>query len=200
VSVTVVAGQTAPVRLGKAAIVPAVPVPAPIIAPPPVAPPEAPTAEVVAPAPPPDAPPEHHHNWHPQTMAPVWTGVGVSVVGFATAIIFGAFKSGAQSSYNGQVNAIKQATFPNSAGACVHPQGSLVGGCSALSSDGNDVNTDATVANVGIAAGVIGGAFALGWYFWGPRSTSTSSSTASSPHLAPMVGPRVGGLTLGGSF
>ena len=82
------------------------------------------------------------------------------------------------------------------------PGSSLAQGCSSLVSDGNDVSTDATVANVGIAVGVVGAGFALGWYLFAPkRPTDSPTGTKTAwPQLMPMLGPHKQGLVLGGTF
>jgi hypothetical protein len=133
-------------------------------------------------------------------MGPLWTGAAVSVAGFATAIIFGVFKGNAQTAYNTEVSNIETAVGFNSMGACNKPSPSLSSPCANLASDGNDVSTDATVANVGIAIGVVGAGFALGWYLFAPKAEPKPASTAQQTYFRPMVGPHVGGLGMGGSF
>jgi hypothetical protein len=123
------------------------------------------------------------------------------VAGFVTAIIFGATRASAMNSYNTQVSTITN-NFPNAKaanGACVNPKPSLTSACSALSSDGNDVNTDSTMTTVGIVAGSVGAAFAIGWYLFAPKQAEYPNKTAWT-HVEPLVGPRVGGLSLGGTF
>ena len=140
-------------------------------------------------------------------MTPVWVGAGVGVAGFVTAIVFGVLKGSAQNSYNTQVATIqsglsaKGIPLSRQAGMCAQPSSdvSLTNACASLTSDGNDVNNDATVANVGIAVGIVGVGFAAGWYLFAPKDTAQGSKTAW-PRIQPMVGPRVGGLSLGGAF
>jgi len=205
-SVTVTAGQTVAVKLGKGgppppAVAPAVPVePA---TPPPTAP-EPPAATPAAPPPSATEPSASGPGLFspPETMTPVWVGLGVGGAGFLTAILFGVFKGSAQSSYDAEVNVIKAAVGPSSQGACVNPTpgSSLAGGCASLTSDGNAVNADATAANVGIAVGVVGVAFAAGWYLFAPKAAKAETKAAWAPRVEPIVGPRGGGLSLGGSF
>ncbi len=199
-SVTVAAGQTVMVKLGKggAAVVPVpVPVPGGEPAPTPVAPPPA-EPDVPTPA-------DKDHTTilsRPATMAPVWIGATVSVAGFATAVIFAVFKSNAVSSYNGEVSEIETALGKQSQGACTNPKPNVASGCNALNSDANDVSNDATAANVGVAVGLVGAAFAITWYLAAPKAKSQSTSTGvlSHPHVEPILGPHLGGFALGASF
>jgi hypothetical protein len=200
-SVTVAAGQTVPVKLGKSAAVVA---PILLTPEPPPMPAPVPPSDEPGPTPPVAPPPSDSGPGllsRPETLTPVIVGAGVSVVGFVTAIILGVSKSSAQNSYDSQVSIITEKIGMNAAkGACVHPASNLAMACSALSSDGSDVNTDATVANVGIAAGVIGAGFAVGWYLFAPKAGATENHAAAWPHVEPIVGPRVGGLSIGGAF
>jgi len=138
-------------------------------------------------------------------LTPVFIGVGVGLAGFVTAIIFGVSKGSAQTSYDNQQAAIVKAAAtpsnPNASGACVNPgSASLAQGCNALISDGNDVSTDATAANVGIAIGVVGVAFAAGWYLFAPKAQSGENKPAAALHFTPMVGRRTNGMSLGWEF
>jgi tetratricopeptide (TPR) repeat protein len=203
-SVTVAAGQTVMVKLGKTAGAPPPAEPLPV--PEPIAPP----TETVTPPPPqptPPPPPEPAESpglfSRPEAMSPVWIGAGVSLAGFATAIIFAVFKGNAQTTYNGQVSTIQSSIgSADSMGACVNPKAGsqLALACQQLTSDGNDVSADATVANVGIAAGVVGAAFAAGWYLFAPKQKTGSSSSMTITNVAPIVGSHVNGLGVGGTF
>jgi len=135
-NVTVAAGQTVMVKLGKvaadAAPIPIMPVPEPL--PPVVAPPVEP--------PPPAAEPSSTSIFsRPSTMAPVWIGAGVGFAGFVTAIILGVSKGNAVDSYNSESAVIVQAVgATHASGACVNPKSAqLAGGCSALTNDASDV-------------------------------------------------------------
>jgi hypothetical protein len=203
-TVTVAAGQTQSVKLAKAALgaIPPPPVPVAPAASAPPAPPPAPEPEPT-PAPSPAGPSGPGFLSPPSMMTPVWVGAGVGLAGFVTAILFGVFKGAAQNSYNTQAATIQAGLLNKSQwqGACTHPSSdlSLTNACASLTSDGNDVNNDATAANVGIAIGVVGLGFAAGWYLFAPKDAAQGSKTAW-PRVEPLVGPRVGGLSVGGSF
>ena len=95
----------------------------------------------------------HHWGWVAAT------GV-VTVAGFTTALVMCFEKTSAQNSANSVAAAIEangggQGTCyigPNS------PTPKFAGACNDLSTDDNNVNADATIANVGIAVGIVGGA------------------------------------------
>ncbi len=192
-SVTVVAGQTVTVKFGKSDV------------PSGAGTPDVPSGEGAA-APATGASSSTGLFSRPDTLAPVWIGLGVGVAGLTTAILFAVFKGGAQSSYNNQYNAIGAASpGGNPGGACISPASPQVQtACSAASSDANAVNTDATIANVGIAVGAVGVAFAAGWYLFAPKQRAAAPADAAPktawPEVHPLVGPHLGGLGLGGTF
>jgi len=175
-TVNVVASQTAAVRLGKGinAPVPAVtPLPPEPVAGPTIEPPPPPLALTPPPPPPPPSSGGGGLFSPPASMLPVWLGVGAGVVGFGGAIMFAVFKGNAKSSYNSENSTILEATSPHSAGACNNPTNpGIISGCQALVNDSNAVSSDATAANVGIVVGVVGVAFAAGWYLFAPQGLS----------------------------
>ncbi len=202
-SVTVAAGQTVMVKLGKggggAAVVPVEVAPVP----------EQPAATPATPEQPAAGTPPAASNTEskpglfspPATLVPVWVGAGVGFAGFVTAIVLVVFKGNAQDAYNNQVTLITSAIKGNSAGACVNPKtASLANGCSVLNQDSSAVSSDATVGNVGLVAGIVGVTFAAGWYLFAPKRDQKPASTALQPSVVPLVGPHVGGLALGASF
>ncbi len=206
-SVTVAAGQTVMVKLGKAAGAAPVPATAPVdhgtsppASPPP---PETPPAETTRPPATPEASKSSVFS-APSAMAPVWAGVGVGVAGFVTAVILGVSKSNAQSSYNGQVSAIQTAEGgpAKAVGKCTNPPAGspLANGCASLTDDANDVSTDATIGNVGIVVGVVGLAFAASWYLFAPKADAAKPGPAALRHVQPVIGPHIGGMSLGGTF
>jgi hypothetical protein len=204
-TVSLVAGQTVAVKLGKGIPMP-VPIatpspPEPITVPPPPPPPDA----VPAPTPLP-TPSGPGILSPPASMLPVWLGVGAAVVGFGGAIIFGVFKANAVSSYNSENSELLEyasGTPQGSRGACNSPTSpQLTAGCQALVTDSNAVSSDATVANVGIAIGVIGVAFAAGWYLFAPKADrpSGSASNALPIRVEPILAPHTQGLNVGMTF
>jgi hypothetical protein len=200
-SVTVAAGQTVVVKLGKGGAPPpavaVVPVPAATPAEP------APTPPETTPPPPPAEESKPGLFSPPATTLPVWVGAGVGFAGFLTAIIFGVLKGNAQDEYNSQATTIMSSIKGNSTGACLNPKTvDLMNACGNLNSDGSDVSADATAANVGVVVGIVGVGFAAGWYLFAPKKDTAKPSNAAgfSPSVQPMLGPHVGGLNVGASF
>jgi len=201
VTLSVAAGQSAPVRLGKG-VAPPVPVMTPV-------PPEPATAPPPEPAPPPGvAPPQvQEDSFRPKVMWPIWVGAGAAAVGFGGAIVWGVvLKGNAQSSYNTEQSQIIEATSPHSMGACNNPTNSqLIAGCQALSSDATAVSGDATAANTLLVLGIVGAGFSLGWLFLAPKqpvgdATPATASNAPTFHVAPLIGPQLRGMSVGGQF
>jgi hypothetical protein len=145
----------------------------------------------------------------PRSTAPVWIGGVVGVAGFGTAILFAVFKGEANSSYTNLQNEItstaKKDGFPIS-GICSKPPSNFVMACSSLQSDQNQINTDATVANIGVAVGVVGLAFGLGWYLFAPKRDAhnahdtNAASSAPASSFVPILEPHMNGLGYVGSF
>jgi hypothetical protein len=75
--------------------------------------------------------------------------------------------------------------------------------CSTYKNDLDQVNQDATAANV---SGVVAGAgilFAAGWYLFAPKKDAAESAPSTSINVLPMVGVGVNGpsgLSVSGSF
>jgi len=199
-SVTVAAGATIVVKLGKGGAPVAVPVPVPVPTPeptPPTTPPETtPPPETPAPPPPP-AESKPGLFSPPALMLPVYVGAGVGFAGFVTAIVLAVEKGNAQSEYNNQASTIMAAIKGNSTGACINPKSAqLQNACSSLTSDGSDVSGDATVANVGLAVGIVGVAFAGGWYLFAPKREAKPAGSGFAPTVQPVVGAHVSGLSV----
>jgi tetratricopeptide (TPR) repeat protein len=216
ISVTASAGQGATAKFGAVSAAPVPPPPAAPAAEPPAEPAPAPPFEPnPAPAPPPAAlPPEaptsevsHHWGWV------VGSGV-VMVAGFTLAAVMGAEKASAQNSANGVAAAItnnvlatpNQPPYGNPAGVCSNTAASspYSGPCANLATDNNNVNADATVANVGIAIGVIGAVGLIASIIVAASSYGGDSkgpaTTTSSLALTPILGRTLSGMSLGGSF
>ena len=177
----------------------------PVVAPPPTnntaSPPPDNTATPAA-TPPPDAPPTPPpaHNESPASSSPGFFTppdnivpfvilAGVGVVGVATGIIMGITKNSAQSNANDLGNKIEANGGP----------GANPGAYSAYQSDLNDVNTDATVANIGLGVGIA--ALVGAGIYWGLASkTGGSSALLHVPMVTPTVGRSSGGLSLTATF
>jgi hypothetical protein len=133
----------------------------------------------------------------------------VTVVGFVTAAIMGVEKASAQNSANTVAQSITtyyQGQHPGAdpSGVCynVSPSSTPYGpGCAALASDDNNVNADATLANIGIAVGVVGAVGVVITTIFAVNSYGHAAENASSPlTVTPLVGHGVGGMMLGGAF
>jgi len=203
-TLTLAAGQVAPVRLSPAAATADTPVPPPVV-PVPI---EEPTPLPVAPSATPKAAepsPEKTRGFFspPKTMAPFWVGLAVGVAGGATAVVFAVFKGEASS--NSQTlqseivhNANERGISPNN--ICVTPPTAFQSACSSFQNDINLLNTDATVANVAVGVGIAGVAFSLGWYLFAAKQDATPEAPNASGPFVPFVGPHEGGLGYSGSF
>jgi hypothetical protein len=62
------------------------------------------------------------------------------------------------------------------------------------------VNTDATLANVGLGVGIAALVGAGVYWVLATKSGGSSSALVHIPQLTPMIGHSTGGLSLGGSF
>jgi hypothetical protein len=201
-SVAASAGQVVQVRFGIGGGA------APVVAPIPV---PTPTPEEAAMNPPPEttpppkpAPADEGPGLFspPKNTTPVWIGAGVAVAGAGVAVLFAVFKSQANSNYTSLQNeitstAMKRGLSPN--GLCSTPPSGFATACQNLQSDQNQVNSDATAANIGIIVGAVGLAFGLGWYLFAPKRDAKDSSTKSSSFV-PIFEPHQNGLGYVGSF
>jgi hypothetical protein len=208
--VNVTTGQVVPVKFalgGGAAVVP-VPVPTP-----------EPTSTASStptegqPTPPPEKPASEGGPGlfsPPRSMAGVWVGVTAVVVGTGTAILMAVFKGNAnsadkqaQSTIINHYKGVNEGMSPP-AGFCNSLTGSNAttygNACQNLQSDASQVNTDATVANLGVAVAIVGAAFGLGWYLFAPKADAKDSSTAPTSSFAPILQPKFQGLSYTLSF
>jgi hypothetical protein len=126
----------------------------------------------------------------PNNVVPALVLGGVSVAGFVTAIIMGVSKSTAQDNAN-QIAARISVVSPG------NPQGDP-GDYANYNSDLNDVNTDATIANIGLGVGIAGLAGAV--LYWGLADKGHGSAALHAPIVTPMIGRSSGGASLGLSF
>lgn len=123
----------------------------------------------------------------PDNMVPVFIFAGVSLAGFATGIVMGISKTTAQNNANDLASKINA-----NGGPAANP-----GATNAYNSDLNDVNTDATIANIGLgvgAAGLLGAVI----YWVAANKTSETSMTGLIQH--PVVVPTVGRSSGGAAF
>jgi len=148
----------------------------------------------------------------PDPMWPVYVGLGVGAAGLVSAIIFAVFKSSAQSkadevAQNIRVNAGKYGIPAQ--GACNNPtpsiQANFANACSTLRSNNENIDTDATIANVSLVVMGVGFVGAGLYYLLGPKPSEAATDTKSSsalprPQLVPWWSAQGGGLTLSGSL
>lgn len=139
----------------------------------------------------------------PSNLVPVFLGGGVAVAGFAVAIIVGvAAKSSAQHNAD-SVEAQINAQFPGGkapSGTCTNPSARFANACSALKSDIDNVNTDATIGNIGLGVGIAATAFTVGYWLFATKHDAAEPATGVRVQPAPMLGYREGGMALVGSF
>jgi hypothetical protein len=142
----------------------------------------------------------------PETISPVIIGGIVSLGGFATAIAFLISKSNAQNSANSVAAEIR--AHGGQQGSCTDPSMTVTFGqaCSALNSDDNAVNSDATLGNIGLGVGIAGAVFSLGYYMFAtkhvddPGSEARPKTNAPTVAVTPLTGPHLSGLSLTGTF
>jgi hypothetical protein len=220
IPVTANAGQGATAKFSAPAVATAPP-------PPPAAAPVEPTPEPAQPPtsePSPEAapalatstlPPDHTDRSHHWGWV-VATGI-VTVAGFTVAGIMGVEKSNAQNSANGVAQAITNNVIANTPagsqpviqGTCNPPSPTYASACAALATDNNNVNADATIANIGIVVGAVGAAglvasiIVAATSYGGDSKTGSAAratSTASRFGVAPVVGKGLNGLNLSVTF
>jgi hypothetical protein len=125
-------------------------------------------------------------------------GGAVAVGGAILAGAFAAERSSANSNYMTVEQTISQNAQKdglNQTGLCNNPPSRYASACSTLQSDANAVNQDATVANFGVAAIVVGALVAVGgvvWWIAGAKRTGNAPTSS----ITPWVGPNL----TGGSF
>lgn len=142
----------------------------------------------------------------PENTTPVFVGLGVAGAGLVTAIIFAAFKADAQSKADSVASDIRAAAQQRSlspTGVCSNTtaavQTAFANACSTLKDDNDKVDTDATIANIGIGVMAVGLVFSAGWYLFAPKRERTTGSLTIQPYGG--YGPNAPhGMMLGGSF
>jgi tetratricopeptide (TPR) repeat protein len=207
-SVTVMGGEKATTHFAKAAI--------PVVTPPPPPPPEAPAP------PPPPPPPEAEKKpveapskkeavaekapgkslfAAPSNLLPAVALGAVAVAGYVVGGVMVAFKNKAQSQANSTASEI--IAHGGGSGTCsaqsLAREGQFAQACSAYQTDNNQVNQDATAANVAVgvgAAATVG--FVVYWLLAEKGGSEASARTA--PVVMPVVGRSEAGLSLSARF
>lgn len=156
----------------------------------------------------------------PETMAPVYVGIAVGVVGLAGTITFAAFKSNAQKSADSVAADIRaaasarntttgQPVHTDSKGNPVNPTGICSNtdskvrvefgtACKTLTDNNKKIDTDATLANVSAGVMVVGFVFAAGWYLFAPKREPDRSGKG--PIVTPYAGWGNAGLDVSYTF
>jgi hypothetical protein len=146
----------------------------------------------------------------PKTMVPVFIGGGVAVAGFlGLALPFAIAKGSAQDSATSVASQIRTAAAQRGISTTNPPLCSRTDAqtvqtfgkaCQTLSDDNDKVNTDATIANIGIGVGIAGLVFAAGWYLFAPKKDSGEAPPAATRIVvSPMIGG-ARGLAISGDF
>jgi hypothetical protein len=134
----------------------------------------------------------------PNNVVPAVILAGVGGVGLGVGIIFGVIKGNAQNNANSV--AVQIQANGGGQGTCNAPSAKFANACNAYSSDLNDVNTDATIANIGIGVGVAGLVGAALYWVLANKDSSSSTGQITAPTVLPTIGHSSGGLSLTGSF
>jgi hypothetical protein len=154
-----------------------VPVPGPVGAP---APP--PPAQPAQPAQP--EPPRPGLFAPPANMTPTAIGLGTAVVGVASAIVFGVFKSDAQRKADAGAASIRFAANKlnlSPTGACSANVPQLADACSVLQENNARVDTNAMIANISLGVAGAGLLFAGVWYLAAPKRQPNATSPSTTP-------------------
>jgi tetratricopeptide (TPR) repeat protein len=206
VQVTANAGVGATARLGSASAAAATPATPPAETPPsePAATP--PAEEAATPPPPPPPPPptaSEEGASHPWGWVVV-TGA-VTIAGAVTAAVMAGEKSSAQNNANAASASIEAIAGDH---GCynVSSTSPVAGQCAALNTDLSNVNSDATIANVGLGVGsvalvglIISTVFLVKSYN-SDDSKPASSASALPVTVTPVLSRGFGGLSFGGTF
>lgn len=129
----------------------------------------------------------------PDNVVPAAVMGGIGVAGFVTAIIMAVSKNAAQNNAN-QIAARIVVVSPSNPPADQPDYNNY-------QSDLNDVNTDATIANIGLGVGIAGvlGAV-LYWGFANKSDSGSGSGALKAPLVVPTVGRSGGGASLSFQF
>jgi hypothetical protein len=132
----------------------------------------------------------------------------VTIGGFAVAGGMAKAKSDAQTSANGVAQSITDYYHslygPNAspAGVCYGtPDPRFATACDALNKDNNNVNADATVANIALGVGIAGAVGLVISSVFTATSYGHSSSAKAIPFtVTPVIAKGLGGMGVGGTF
>jgi hypothetical protein len=147
-------------------------------------------------------------------MWPAYAGLGVAGAGLIVTIVFAAFKADSQSKADAVASSIRDAaanTKPtpiSSKGVCTSTDPSIQtrfnSACTTLKDNNDKVDTNATIANIGLGTFIVAGAFTAAWFIAVPivnRNRERSGlGPIKVPTLRPYAGPGNGGLSLDGTF
>jgi hypothetical protein len=216
-SVTVLRGEREVARFVRAVPAPA-PAPAPASAPtePPPSPPVAsPPAPQAPPAPPREEPPSvssepeattsasarHGSEFWPANKVPIYIGAGLVVAGAGVAIGMLAVKQSAQDKANSTAASVqsRHGMVCGATGVCKCPapagaSASLVGVCAQYANDQDQINQDATAANIAIGVGIAALVGTVVYWIVARKQHAVETT------LVPVVGPKYGGLSLSAPF
>lgn len=207
-TVIAVVGQKVEARLGMPAAPAAV---GPVTAPPPST---EPIGEATAPAPGPTPPEDHGPTKRtnllvpPKNMTPVYIGLGAAGVAALSAIVFGLFKSDAQSKADTVANQIRTAAAQRNIptqGVCnsASAPAEFATACKTLVDNNDKVDTNAAIANVSLAVMGAGLVFAGVWYLAAPKRGESTPQTGRAPErpiVTPWAGWNTGGVSVAGQF
>lgn len=201
VRVTANAGQKVQARFGAGTAQPVAPAPVPT---------PGPSANPEAGPPPPVEGDTGAPRAKPLPMWPGYVGLGVAGVGLVGTIIFAAFKADSQSKADSVAASIRDAATKrglSTSGICTSSDPTVKrdfsNACTTLQQNNDKVNTNATIANVSLVIGLVGGAFAAAWLVAVPivnRKRDQPAGGITSPVLTPYAGYGNGGFVLSGSF
>jgi hypothetical protein len=212
--VTVAGGQVLAVKFGSVSPTPTpqpkvdpTPTPTPTTDPTPTPTPttdNGTTATMTAP------PPDTTTPTGPKPKTGLYLAVGggvVAIAGFTIAGIFAGLKSAANDKLNSNIALIKTnngGSFVDNKGTpvCSSKQPAYVAkfgtACNTVNDNTSAVNQDATVANIGIAVGIVGAATAVGGVVW--FLVSKPKAQTSGIQLVPWIGSETSGMSVLGTF
>jgi len=182
------------------------PVPAPATTTPP---PVATTPDPTPPPPPPGGdtgptPEKKSFAITPPLMVTI-AGGAVAVVGFGVGLTFFILKNDAQSAADANEAQIRKAASDNKVdakGICSAPPSNFKNACDTYKNNIDKTNTNATIANIGLVAGIVGTAAAVGGGVWYIMSKNKEAKQGAwmTPVVSPYVTPEQSGVTVLGRF
>ena len=138
----------------------------------------------------------------PESIVPVIVLGAVSLAGFITAGVLVGSKNSAQTQANTTANEIVShgggSQSCTQAGLAAHPE--FAQACNAYITDNNQVNQDATAANVAVAVGIAAPIAAGIYWVLAPKRHRSGTASTSTPVVTPIIGRGQGGLSLDWKF